>query len=61
MILAETNGVTNPAARVVFFWSATTLNWRLDGSNPYAGLLAQALAEHRVRVEVKRSGNLGFV
>ena len=61
MTLTESNGVTNPTARVVFFWSATTLNWRLDGSNPYAGLLAQALAEHRVRVEVRRSGNLGFV
>ena len=61
MTLSESNGVANPIARVVFFWSATTLNWRMDGSNPYAGLLAQALAEQRVRVEVRPSGNLSFV
>ncbi len=59
--LPDSNGVEDPAARVAFFWGPPSLHWQVSGANPYAGLLAQALAAHRVRVEALPATSLRFV
>ena len=57
----ESNGVKNPIGRVAFLWSPPSLHWRSSGANPYAGLLAEELAGHGVRVDARSDTNLRFV
>ena len=57
----ESNGVMKPIGRVVFLWSPPSFHWRSSGANPYAGLLAEALAAHGVRVDARPDTNLRFV
>ena len=61
MSALDSNNVVSPTLRVAFLWAPASFKWRLTGANPYAGLLANALSKHGVRVDAHSDHSLRFV
>ena len=61
MSALDSNNVVSPTLRVAFLWAPASFKWRLTGANPYAGLLANALSKHGVRVDAHGDHSLRFV
>jgi beta-1,4-mannosyltransferase len=57
----DSNDVVSPVLRVAFLWAPASFKWRLTGANPYAGLLANALSKHAIRVDARSDHSLRFV